>query len=106
MLMDSLFLTAITVESQPQSYCMHGKFFLLFCLCVNACSFPKLECQPLAFSPFYESENLDKLDTTLGKISAYLEKADANQWWRSWLSNARSLCEAEPAPTEGNHSLS
>jgi hypothetical protein len=68
---------------------------------IPECSAPNLEHQPLARSPFFESEDLDKVETTIGKVAAYLEKSGANQWWRTWLNHARSSSKAEALPTEG-----
>ena len=43
---------------------------------------------PGLVQPSFDPGNLDKLDTMLKKISAYLKKG-AKAWWEVWISNAR-----------------
>lgn len=64
-------------------------------------SSPGLEHQPLAIYPFFESEVLDKLEATVQKASAYLERSRANIWWNTWLLNARRHTTPEHCPLEG-----
>lgn len=68
-------------------------------------SSPGLEHQPLAIYPFFESEVLDKLEATVQKASAYLERSRANIWWNTWLLNARRHTP-EHCPLEGKWILS
>lgn len=46
------------------------------------------ETIPGLVQPNFDLNNIDKLDTTLKKISAYL-KEEARAWWEVWISNAR-----------------
>ena len=58
--------------------------------------------QPKALKPYFDPEVLKKLDTTLAKIGAYLEKSGAAQWWKRWLENARvHSTPLEPSDLEG-----
>lgn len=43
---------------------------------------------PGLIQPSFDPGNIDKLDATLKKISAYL-KEGAKSWWEAWISNAR-----------------
>lgn len=61
--------------------------------------------QPLVLQPYYDPDNLKKLDTTLRKVSAYLKKAShgASEWWVSWMEDAKKYIEPmEPQAIEGD----
>ena len=60
--------------------------------------------QPLVLKPSYEPDNLKKLDTTLRKVSAYLNKANpsALEWWVSWMEEARKYVEPMEPASEGD----
>lgn len=58
--------------------------------------------QPLIFKPYYDPDNLKKLEATLRKIDAYLDKAGASQWWKVWLEDAKKYMEPmAPQTAEG-----
>lgn len=44
---------------------------------------------PLVLQPFFDEDGLSKLAATIKKIEAYLDKADAASWWRTWLEHAK-----------------
>ena len=49
-------------------------------------------------------EKLAKIETTTHKIGAYLEKADAESWWKSWLGEVQKYAnpaDVEAQPLEG-----
>ena len=57
---------------------------------------------PLRLCPVYDSEGLSKLETTTRKVGAYLDRANANAWWKAWLEKARQhTVHEEPKPIEG-----
>lgn len=61
---------------------------------------PDIQKPPASFLPFFQSEDLEKLQVTIRKIAAYLEKAGADEWWLSWLDKAfkcTSLQMEEPS---------
>ena len=43
---------------------------------------------PLVLQPFFDEDGLSKLAATVKKIEAYLDKAHAASWWRTWLEHA------------------
>ena len=59
---------------------------------------------PRVILPQYDPQDLKKLESTVQKTSAYLEKAGASTWWKSWLQDAWT--HAEPSTSqllEGNN---
>lgn len=63
---------------------------------------PVLTQDPKALRPYFDPDLLKKLDTTLGKIQAYLEKANATKWWKQWIQDARThSTSSEPSDLEG-----
>ena len=61
--------------------------------------------QPSILKPYYDLENLKKLETTLRKVSPYLNKASpsASEWWVSWMEEAKECVEPmEPQVVEGD----
>ena len=62
------------------------------------CSLMVILFQPTFRQFFSPSEKLAKIETTTHKIGAYLEKADAESWWKSWLGEAQNY--ANPADVE------
>jgi len=61
---------------------------------------------PLILKPYYDPEKLKQLETTLRKISAYLNKASssASNWWATWMEEAKKYVEPmEPQPIEGDY---
>lgn len=58
--------------------------------------------KPLVLRPCYDADSLKKLEATLRKASAYLNKAGVSAWWTSWLSEAtRAVEPKEPSVMEG-----
>lgn len=60
--------------------------------------------QPLILMPHYDVDNLKKLESTLRKAGAYLNKSspNASKWWKSWMERAKKHCEPmEPQAMEG-----
>ena len=45
--------------------------------------------QPRVIQPYFDPDVLNKLDTTIKKAAAYLERASVASWWKSWLMHAR-----------------
>ena len=57
---------------------------------------------PKVLQPFYDEESLCKLEATIRKISAYLDRANANSWWMDWLEKVRQHTVHEQAkPIQG-----
>lgn len=58
--------------------------------------------RPLLSSPCYDPECLKKLQVTVKKVGAYLDKAGASEWWEQWLTEANKYVEhKEPQASEG-----
>lgn len=58
--------------------------------------------KPCVLSPCYDSDNLKKLESTLNKVGAYLDKAGTSTWWATWLEEAKKHVEPqEPQEIEG-----
>lgn len=58
--------------------------------------------KPLILRPCYDSDSLKKLEATLRKASAYLNKAGVSAWWTSWLEEAMTYVEPQqPQEMEG-----
>ena len=58
--------------------------------------------KPHIIKPCFDSENLKKLESTLKKVSAYMDKAGAAEWWVSWLEDAKNYVKPlEPQTMEG-----
>jgi hypothetical protein len=62
---------------------------------------PRLENPPLIIPPFIEPEELEKLQVTIRKLGAYLEKAGADQWWKQWLKSAHAFNSESTLPSTG-----
>ena len=59
--------------------------------------------KPMILRPCYDPAMLKKLEATLRKASAYLNKAGVSAWWSSWLKEAMKYVEPqEPQEMEGN----
>lgn len=57
---------------------------------------------PLMIQPYFDPENFKKLETTLRKVSVYLDKASVAGWWKSWLEESRKHMEPlQPQVMEG-----
>ena len=39
---------------------------------------------PQVVPPLYDSEIVNKIETIISEIAAYLHKADALKWWKNW----------------------
>ncbi len=46
---------------------------------------------PQLLTPCYDEESMKKLETTLLKVAAYLEKSGAKEWWDSWMKEAKEI---------------
>ena len=58
---------------------------------------------PKIIKPHYDAEDLKKLESTLSKISGYLDKAGASTQWKSWLQEAWTYVEPlQPQLMEGS----
>ena len=58
--------------------------------------------RPLVLNPHFDADDLKKLEATLTKIGAYLNKAGTSQWWASWLVEAKKYIQPmEPQTTDG-----
>ena len=58
--------------------------------------------KPLVLGPCYDPDSLKKLEATLKKASAYLNKAGVSAWWASWLEQAKMCVEPQqPKEMEG-----
>lgn len=66
-------------------------------------SAPDLHPPPVIISPFFEVEDLDKLEVTIGKIAAYLEKSGDDEWWMSWLKQARTHTTIKTGQPSGTY---
>ena len=52
--------------------------------------------------PHYDPDYIKKLEATLNKASAYLDKANALSWWNAWLQHAQEMTTpSEPQELEG-----
>lgn len=54
---------------------------------------PVPSCKPLILSPLYDPDSLKKMEATLRRASAYLDKASVSAWWASWLEEAMKCVE-------------
>lgn len=52
--------------------------------------------------PSFDSDNYKKLESTISKVNAYLEKSGAKQWWTDFLQGLKSL----PSPEDAEHNVS
>jgi hypothetical protein len=60
------------------------------------------ENKPCIINPYFDPDNLKKFESTLRKVSAYLDKQGAAEWWKSWLANSRNyLTPQAPQIMEG-----
>lgn len=58
--------------------------------------------KPRIIKPYFDPENLKKLESTLRKVSAYLDRAGAADWWKSWIVDAKNYTNPlEPVTMEG-----
>ena len=58
--------------------------------------------KPRTIKPYFDPENLKKIESTLRKVSAYMDKAGAAEWWVSWLADAMNYVKPlEPQTMEG-----
>lgn len=61
---------------------------------------------PKVFHPCFDADVLKKLETTIKKVSAYLERADAASWWETWLKEAQqNVTPSEPHELDGNYAI-
>ena len=67
---------------------------------------PHPDTFPELVQPSLDSANLDKLETTLRKISAYL-RSEAKAWWDEWITNARETDgqQSQLLETEGMYAI-
>ena len=60
--------------------------------------------QPRVIKPFFDPDNIKKVETTLRKVTPYLSRASANSWWQSWLQHARQHnISSDPIEMQGNY---
>ena len=58
--------------------------------------------QPRLLSPCFDPEILKRLESTVHKISAYLDKAGTSTWWAGWLDTAKNHTNPqEPKEMQG-----
>ena len=50
---------------------------------------------PGVLRPYFDLEELKKVETTVGKVAAYLEKSTAGEWWRTWIEKAKEYTEPD-----------
>ena len=43
---------------------------------------------PQVLKPYFNPDDLKKVETTLNKVSAYLDKAGVTKWWESFIRDA------------------
>ena len=56
--------------------------------------------------PYFDPDYLKKLEATVKKASAYLDKANASSWWNSWIMCAQEITvTSEPQNLHGNGNL-
>ena len=62
---------------------------------------------PQIFQPCFDPEQLQKLEVTIRKIGAYLEKkAGASTWWKLWLEEAwKNVKCSDPQAMSGMYTL-
>ena len=59
--------------------------------------------KPKGVCLFYDLDYLKKLESTVKKASAYLDKANASSWWNSWIYEAQhNTVPSEPRDLIGN----
>ena len=56
----------------------------------------------MMFKPSFDPEVLKKIETTITKVGAYLDRAGALQWWQEWLAEAKkNIASLVPRAMEG-----
>ena len=65
---------------------------------------------PCANSPgpntFFNPDSLNKMEATLSMVSAYLDKATAAEWWKTWIADAKKNTTIQiPGDLEGKNSM-
>lgn len=70
-------------------------------ICILPEQYPVPTCEPREIQPLFDAEVLSKVETTLKKISAYLERDGACSWWEAWLENAKKLTHSQDAKLTG-----
>lgn len=57
---------------------------------------------PKILVPFFDAETLGKIETTVAKVGAYLDRAGASSWWNSWFDKARKFTDrTDPQVMQG-----
>ena len=81
----------------------HSHNFMFYCFYVE-CPIPVQT--PRALIPFFDPDSLKKMETTLRKVSAYLDKANAAEWWKTWMADAKKNTTIQiPGDLEGKNSM-
>ena len=58
---------------------------------------------PQIIQPNFDADDLKKLESMLQKINAYLDKAGASKWWKTWLEKAwNQVGPSDTQPLHGN----
>ena len=62
---------------------------------------------PQLLTPHYDQDSLKKLEVTLDRVAAYLEKGGAKEWWEEWLKRAKEDESVEQScqPGKGLNSI-
>lgn len=62
---------------------------------------------PHILRPCYDLEVLKKVGVTIDKVSAYLDKAGAVEWWKGWIKDANTWTGPQnPEPLNGMEYIS
>ena len=57
---------------------------------------------PKMLKPFLDPDNLKKIEVTINKVSAYLDKAGVTKWWECSIRDAKNhTISQEPEDLEG-----
>lgn len=63
------------------------------------------EKTPKIFGPSFDQDIVNKVETTLKKLGAYLHRAGAASWWQAWFRMAqKNIGSSEPKEIEGDTS--
>lgn len=58
---------------------------------------------PQLLTPHYDQESVKKLEVTLEKVAAYLEKSGAKEWWENWIKCAQEEVQSSEADQGMKH---
>lgn len=61
------------------------------------------EKNPKVFGPSFDQDVVNKVETTIKKLGAYLDRAGAASWWQVWLRTAQNnIAPSQPKEIEGD----